>query len=40
MAGIGISLCSRRSFSRIFGAPQFGRSRLSWTISFSIWNGS
>ena len=24
MAGVGISLCSRRSFSRIFGAPQLG----------------
>ncbi len=29
IAGVGISLCERRSFSRIFGAPQLGRSRLS-----------
>jgi hypothetical protein len=25
MAGVWISVCSRRSFSRIFGAPQLGR---------------
>jgi hypothetical protein len=29
MAGVGRSLCRRLSFSRIFGAPQLGRSRLS-----------
>jgi len=29
MAGVWISLCNRLIFSRIFGAPQLGRSRLS-----------
>ena len=40
MAGVCTSLCKRRSFSRIFGAPQLGRSRLSRTISFSTCIGS
>jgi hypothetical protein len=28
MAGVGRSLCRRRSFSRIFGAPQLRRSQV------------
>ena len=36
IAGSWISLCLRRIFSRIFGAPQLGYSRLSCKIKFSI----